>query len=263
MAALCAAALLTGCGKEEPHVLTVGTTGQLAKYTQIDDKGNLEGFEIDLWNEIARRMDRPVRFRTGALSGLWGMLDSGSLDSIANPTAATPERGEKYSFTVPYDYDPYVLVTPADAPAPSGDGIEAFQGSAVCVAAGTNLSMVLDQWNEAHGHPVQVGYLGDQSVLLPAVMDGTYRAAFMLRSGAEIAARDLHMKIHIYSSHIPVLPAVYAFRKDAAGEELSGQVSHVLEDMRNDGTLQRLSVKWFGADLTVPPDSSGSHGDET
>ena len=51
-------------------------------------------------------MGKTVRFRMGTLTGLWGMLDSGSLDSIANPTAATKEREEKYLFTAPYDYDP-------------------------------------------------------------------------------------------------------------------------------------------------------------
>lgn len=244
---------ISGCGAGRTGELTVGTTGQMARYTQIDGEGHPEGFEIDIWNEIGRRMGKTVRFRMGTLTGLWGMLDSGSLDSIANPTAATKEREEKYLFTAPYDYDPYVLVTAESGEPFSDEGIQSFQGRSVCVAAGTNLSLVLDRWNESHGNPVKTGYLDDQSVLLPAVMNGTYDAAFMLRSGAEIAARDLHMDIHIHPSRIPVLPAVFAFRKDGRGRDLSVQVSRILQDMKNDGTLRQMSVKWFGTDLTVPP----------
>ena len=243
--------LMAGCGSRNTDTLIVGTTGQLAKYTEIGEDGKLQGFEIDTWNEISRRIGLPVEYRTGMLTGLWGMLDSGTVVSIANPTARTKERAEKYLFTDPYNYDPYVLVTKKGAG--GGSGIQSFSGRRVCVAAGTNMALVLDRWNESHGNPLQTGYPDDEAALLPAVMNGTYDAAFMLRSGAEIAANGLKMDIDIYDADIPVLPAEYAFRKDEKGKRLCEKVNQALADMKKDGTLQKLSFKWFGTDLTREP----------
>lgn len=250
--ALAAVLMTAGCGSGEPDTLIIGTSGQMARYTQPAEGGGLEGFEIDVWNEIGRRLGKKVEYRTASLSGLWGMLDTGAISSIANPTTKTKARAEKYLFSEPYNYDPYVLVTRKGAG--GGEGIASFAGKKVAVTAATNLTLVLDKWNEDHGHVIDVGYLDEQAMLLPAVANGTYDAAFMLRSGADIARRDLGMDIDIYNAKIPVLPAVYAFRKGEKGEKMQAEVRRVMEDMMADGTMQKLSEKWFGADLTKKRD---------
>ena len=42
----------------------------------------------------------------------------------------------------------------------------------------------------------------------------------------------------------------YPFRKDENGEKLSKEVSEALNSMREDGTLEELSIKWFNIDTT-------------
>lgn len=42
----------------------------------------------------------------------------------------------------------------------------------------------------------------------------------------------------------------YPFRKDARGENLSAMAKQTIDEMRKDGTLKKLSEKWFSIDVT-------------
>ena len=45
-------------------------------------------------------------------------------------------------------------------------------------------------------------------------------------------------------------PVAYPIRKTAENEELLKKINKILEGLREDGTLSKLSVKYFGEDLT-------------
>ncbi|NLV77064.1 MAG: transporter substrate-binding domain-containing protein, partial [Tissierellia bacterium] len=44
----------------------------------------------------------------------------------------------------------------------------------------------------------------------------------------------------------------YPFRKDEEGEKLAKEVTEAIKSMREDGTLKKLSEKWFNIDTTQP-----------
>ncbi len=69
-----------------------------------DDK--LVGYEVDIWNEIAKRNGFELEYTTAQLSGLFGMLETGKIDTILSQITITDERKEKYDFTTPYMYNP-------------------------------------------------------------------------------------------------------------------------------------------------------------
>lgn len=132
--------LLVGCGTDsttseeevttseesERRVLHLGTEGTMPPWTYMEgDK--LVGFEPDICEEIAKRLDCDVELQKVKWTGLFGMLDSERLDSIANIITITPEREEKYYFTKPYVYNPMVLATSIDSPINSLDDIDGNQ----------------------------------------------------------------------------------------------------------------------------------------
>ena len=45
-------------------------------------------------------------------------------------------------------------------------------------------------------------------------------------------------------------PVAYPIRKTAENEELLKKINKILDGLREDGTLSKLSVKYFGEDLT-------------
>lgn len=92
-------------------VLRVGMDGSTSGFTVLNDKGELEGFEVDVWKEIAKRNDCEVTFEQMPFSSLLGMVSDGRVDTVANPLAPTEERKEVYNFSEPYLYDEQNLMS--------------------------------------------------------------------------------------------------------------------------------------------------------
>ena len=110
---LCAA--LIGCavfamGKGESakkeNIITIGTSASYKPWA-YQENDEVKGFEIDVWNEIAKRNGLELKMKLGKFSGLVGMLDAGEIDSVAHQMSITPARLEKYLFSSPYAYSYY------------------------------------------------------------------------------------------------------------------------------------------------------------
>jgi putative S-methylcysteine transport system substrate-binding protein len=94
--------LFIACGKEgsKKEVIKVGTSGGYFPFTYTEND-ELKGFDIDVWNEIGKRMGKEIEFKQAKFSGLFGMLDTGKIDTISNQITITDKRLEKYDFSVP------------------------------------------------------------------------------------------------------------------------------------------------------------------
>ena len=88
---------------DNKKTITIGTSGGYYPFT-FSDNGKLSGFEIDVWNDIGKRLGYNVEFKTASFSGLFGMLESGKVDTLANQITISDERKEKYYFTEPTVY---------------------------------------------------------------------------------------------------------------------------------------------------------------
>lgn len=77
-------------------LITVGTEGTYAPWTYQNEQGELKGFEIDMWKEIARRIGCSVKFVQMKFSGLFGAMDKGDLDVIANQISPNEERSKSF-----------------------------------------------------------------------------------------------------------------------------------------------------------------------
>ncbi len=64
----------------------VGMSGRYFPFTFVK-QDELQGFEVDVWNEIGKRNDYKVEFVTANFSGLFGLLENGRIDTISKETA--------------------------------------------------------------------------------------------------------------------------------------------------------------------------------
>lgn len=260
LVSLCVISVISGCGKtaassgsaaEAPQKIVIGTQGMLAKWTQQSNStedGGLEGFDIDVWKEIARRNHWDIEWRTAEFSALWGMLDNGQIQTIANETTPNPQRLEKYNFTEPYAYDGYVFVAKKEG-APKTP--EWFKGKKICVVAGANPQLVLDNMNKQDSLGMGIGYLDNMGAIMPAVQNGTYDGAFTIKSSAWIAINDLKMNMETVDPGYKTLPICYPFIKTKENDARIQTINKTIKEMRKDGTLKKISEKWFGNDVSV------------
>ena len=97
--------------------------------------GGIEGFNVDLFNEVARRMHRELIIESTTFSGLIPGLQSGRYDFIAAPTTVTKERAENILFTAGYLWTDFQFgIKKGSAPI---TGWQDLKGKAIAVNKGT------------------------------------------------------------------------------------------------------------------------------
>ena len=77
--------------------LRTGVDGTFAPHAMPKLGGGIEGFQIDLFTEVARRMKREITIDSVSFSTLIPGMLSGRYDFIAAPTTVTKERAEQHA----------------------------------------------------------------------------------------------------------------------------------------------------------------------
>lgn len=92
---------LTVCGALAQDPLRIGVSLFPPNVIQSED-GQLEGFDIELWREIARDADLQYEFEVLPLAGLLAALETGQLDAALAGLSVRSEREERMDFSHPY-----------------------------------------------------------------------------------------------------------------------------------------------------------------
>ena len=94
--------------------LRVGTEGNYSPFTYRDAKGDLVGFDVEIAQEIAKRLGVKVTFTEGPWDGLIAGLDANRYDAVINEVTITESRKTKYDFSDPYGATKAVLIVKSD-----------------------------------------------------------------------------------------------------------------------------------------------------
>lgn len=89
---------------KEAGVLRVATPGTLYPTSFHNDKDQLVGYEIDMLNEIGKRLDIKIDYQEIGVAEAFTSLDSGKVDITVNNFDPTEERKEKYNISDAYKY---------------------------------------------------------------------------------------------------------------------------------------------------------------
>ena len=221
--------------------LRVGTEGTYAPFTFHDESGALVGFDVEIAQEIAKRIGVTAQFVEGPWDGLIAGIDANRYDVVINQVGITDARKEKNDFSDPYIASKAVLIVKGD-----NDTIKTFADLAGKKSAQT-LTSNFGKLAEESGAEL-VGTDGfDQSVAL--VLQG--RADATINDSLSFfdfkkKQPDANLKIAAEqenADHSGVLLA-----KDKP--ELLAAINAALEEIKSDGTYATISEKYFGADVS-------------
>ncbi|PSW11677.1 amino acid ABC transporter substrate-binding protein [Photobacterium sanctipauli] len=221
----------------------VGMSGRYFPFTFVK-QDQLQGFEVDLWNEIAERNDYNVEFVTANFSGLFGLLETGRIDTISNQITMTEERKGKYLFSQPYVIDGAQLVVRKgnDDIADTAD----LNGKTVGVNLGSNYEQLLRQLDNSSEINIKTYDAGiEHDVAL-----GRTDAFVMDRLSSLELIKKANLPLQLAGEPFEKIENAWPFVQGEKGEKLRDEVNQALDAMREDGTLKEISVKWFDADIT-------------
>jgi polar amino acid transport system substrate-binding protein len=240
-------------------VLRVATDSNYAPQSFLKEDGTSEGFDVDVANEIAKRLGVTAEFQYPQ----WSVIEGGNWAdrfdiSVGSMTVTETRKNDIFDMTQPYYYTPAQMSVIADSGITSLDGLA---GKVICTGENTTY------WQWIQGTLT----LGDGSALAP-VPEGATATTFATdqdcAQSAQSGRRDfegfltssttLKAAIDAGAPLTPVGDPVYfeplAIAIDKASPphaELVAAIDKIIGEMHADGTLTALSEKWFdGLDLT-------------
>src|SRR4029077_3706929 len=239
-AAFLAAAAGAALAQEPP--LKTGVDATFAPHAMPKLSGGIEGFNVDLASEIAKRLHRGIEIDATQFSGLLPGLQAGSYDFVAAPTTVTKERADNMLFTEGYLNTDFQFLVKKGGP--KVEKLEDLKGKVVSVNKGS----VYDQW--ARDLEAKIGWkiesFGTQTDAVQAVLAGRADANVAGNTAVAWAARN---NAQLELSYLYSTGLVWAapLRKDSAA--MRNTLENVIECMKLDGTMAKMHEKWFG----IPP----------
>ncbi len=209
------------------------------------EAGGFEGFEIDIVNEIARRMGREVAFAPTDFRALFVATASGRADMAISSITITDERLQTQSFTQPYVRGGLGIGVHEGEPIAS---LEDLRGKTVGAIATSFGEGYVTERSEALG----IGELRSYDTLANMLSDlANGRLDAVINDVVGIQHAFTQMEGLTVAAEIDTgeLFAIMMPKDSPLLEEVNGHLS----DMKSDGTMARLYEAWFGG--APSPDS--------
>lgn len=233
-------------------VLRVGTSGVYPPFVSQGKDGKLEGYDVEVLEKVGESLGYKIEWTVAEFSGLFGMMDSGKIDTIANLVTVTDERKEKYNFSAPYAFSGATLVVKDDRN--DIKGLDDLKGKKLGVLLGNNLHQYVDEWNKANGNEITIKPYQDVSGTYNDVALGRIDAFIdaKITSVSRIAKEGLPLKLYS-EDYLYEYEHAFPFVKNEANKEFVEAFSAEIEKLHQNGTLKKLSDKWSEIDVTKQP----------
>ncbi len=248
--------------------LKVATSGQQAGWSQDDGNGGVEGMDIDVMNYICDYYGIQIEWVVADPTGLWGMLQSGEVDTIACLTTTNADRLAAYWFSNTYAWESYSMVSRTEDGVPEAGDLSFWDGKTICTPAGSNPALLLEEIiaeQAEKGVTITGVYPDSSAVLIQNVVSKETDAALMTTSTCAYKIQDLGYSdtLNIQDIQKKNMPIVYAFNRVDDNKNTILAINDLLDEMHADGTLTELSNKWFGMDVTGLPNGCVNYVEPT
>ncbi len=236
---------------QESGKIIVGTSGTLiaASYYDGDEEteDQLTGYEVETMREIAKRLDLDIEFEIIGVDNVMPGIKSGRID-ISSATI-TDNRKKDFDFSDPYNYS-YITMAVRESDNSGIESLEDLEGKKAGGGATTIYSQIAEQFGAeviTYGNAPNEAYLRDVSDGTTDVVINDY---YLTKFGvAAFPDFDLHLhptlNFHLTETGVMV----------PKGEnELREKINDALSEMREDGTLSELAIKFYEEDSSVLPE---------
>ncbi|WP_228384463.1 amino acid ABC transporter substrate-binding protein [Rhodocyclus gracilis] len=222
-------------------VFRVGTEGTYAPFTFHNSADTLVGFDVEIAQEIGKRLGVKVQFIESKWDGLIAGLDANRYDAVINEVTISDARKAKYDFSTPYIVSKAVLIVRSD-----NSTIKSFadlKGKKSAHTLSSNFARIAsDNGAELLG------------------TDGFNQSIDLVISGRADATINDSLSYLDFKHHKPEAKVKIASTLDAAdyqgvlirkgNPDLLAAINKSLADIKADGTYLKISQKYFGTDVS-------------
>ena len=221
--------------------LKVATEGTFSPFSYYNDKNELVGYDVDVARAVAEKLGLKIEFLTAPWDAMLAAFDAGKADAVFNQVSITDERKKKYEYSVPY-----TVVYGAIIVHKYNNHIKSFEdlkGKKNSDSATSNRAQVAKKYGAQN---VTVDSFAKSMELLIArrvdtvVRDNTVFYDFLKQRP------DAPIKIAAKLKDVDYSAAIV----QKGNKELADQISKALNELKAEGRLKEISLKYFGKDVS-------------
>lgn len=242
--------VLAACGSsdngsgEEKKVLKMATSADYPPFEYIDTaKGSdIIGFDVDLAKAIGKELGYEIKVEDMDFTGLIPALQAEKADMVLAGMTPTEERKKSVDFSDVYYTAKHMIISK------KGSGIksvEDLEGKTV----GVQLSSIQEGKAEELAKEVNIKVENRNRIpeLIQEMKSGRFDAAIIEDTVAKgYFEKDKELEgIIIEDGETEEAGSAIAFPKDSKYTE---EFNKVLQEMKENGELEKLVVKWFGGE---------------
>ncbi len=240
---------LAGCSKvgevgiegvKERGKLVVGLDDQFAPMGFRDEAGNLAGFDIDLAYEVGERLGVAVELQPIVWDTKEVTLANREVDLIWNGYTITPAREEKVLFTEPYLANEQIIIVKDNSEIKT---MADLAGKKVGLQLGSSAQDAVAKNAEVEASFDEIlKYENNLEVLLDLKAGGIDAAVMDSVVGYYYIKQNDYPFVTLEENFGDELYGIGGRKEDTT---LITAINEAFEAMREDGTYQTISEKWF------------------
>ena len=232
MLAVAALALTAGMGMAQ--TVRIATEGAYPPYNLVNDKGEVDGFEVELGNELCKRAQLQCTWVKNDWDSIIPNLNSANYDAIMAGMSITEERKKSVAFSQNY-YPP----NPSAYAAPTAD-VDVTKGVIAAQTSTIQAQHVAESGAELLEFPTPDEAVG-------AVRNGQAEAVFADKDFlAPIVDESGGAMVWVNGQDNIRLGDGIGMALRQSDTELKAKFDAAITAMKQDGSLNALSKKWFG-----------------
>jgi polar amino acid transport system substrate-binding protein len=227
--------------------LTVAIDTTTAPYGMLDDQMQPSGFDIDFARLMAASLKSQIEFVTVNSPGRIPALLTNRVDLVISIFSITPERAQQVSFSIPYAGQSSVLVAPK---ALQAKGYADLVGKKIAITRGALEDIALT--NAQKKFPgITILRFDDYPSTAQAMLSGQVDAM----GGGDYG--EIYLKKSSkgdeFEQKFPLRAAHFGVGMRRGNPDLLHWINTFIYSVKNDGTLDDLSMKWRKAPLPPLP----------
>ncbi|MFC7440911.1 transporter substrate-binding domain-containing protein [Laceyella putida] len=226
---------------KERGTIRIGTEGTYKPFSFHDEKsGKLTGFDVEVAEELSKRMGVKAQFVETPWEGMLTSLKTGKIDMVANQVGIKPDRQKIFDFSKPYTVSFSQIVVHQDNQ--DIKSIKDVKGKKAGQTPTSNYGqMAKDAGAELIAYDDMMGAMKDVAAKrIDLSINDRLAVAEMLKT-VDMPLKTIDVAADRSESAFPV---------PKGNEALINEINKALDSMRKDGTLTKISQKWFGQDIT-------------
>ncbi|MBE0342320.1 transporter substrate-binding domain-containing protein [Paenibacillus sp. 28ISP30-2] len=223
-------------------VIKVGMMGTYQPYNFLNDKKELDGFDVDIANELAKRIGVKAEFTAQEFSGLIPSLQKKKFDAVISQVTITSDREKVIDFTEPYITNNVNIIV--NNKTNDITKLEDFKGKTIGVGLGTNDESYLRNEVLPKVGDFEIKTYDDVITSLKDLNSGRIDATINNLYALKPIVDKNGFQIKAVGEPIKSDQAGVAINKDTP--ELKAALNKALKEMKEDGTYKTIFKKWFG-----------------